>query len=468
MRTLQLIKREPDKAYVDDMLWLPKTLINPGGIKTALEFWELDKDPPVLRRLWDETRDHLICPREFLKPENYPQFSFPFVDLTPKSFPRTGVRIKNPPRNEDQVKADAAFAKASAGVLNLACGKGKTYLALKKIADLGCPALIVVHNSFLMNQWVNDAIPTHLELPQGEKVGIIQGEVVDWKHPITVAMIQTLASREADGKLPAEMREWFGVVVYDEVHHLSAPVFATTAPIVLGQRYGLTATHQRVDGLDFIFKFHLGDVFYVDLVQKLIPRVYFQKTPVSFELDIPKVRDRKGELSIGKLRSYIGNLEESNRFRASCLKEALKEGRKIIAVSHSKNQLCNLHKMFPDSGLIVQETPQEERHRIVKRSKVTFAIASLGAEGLDDDQLDTVFILLPFGSRGTRPNDLQQVIGRVQRELPGRKAPVVVIFDDEHIRPLRAMCHTMRNQLRHWDKFVQGMPAIPFQNLAVP
>lgn len=461
---LRLVLREPDKAYVSDMLWLPKKLVPVQAIKEGLQYWDVEGRQAVMRRLYEETEHHLVCPREYIKPVQYPQYPFPFVDLTPKDFPKAAFTMKKDFRDDDQRRAWEALEEAHGGILNLACGKGKTYLALRKAAAIGRPLLVIVHNSYLMDQWVNFAIPEHVDLPPGESVGVIQGERFDWKHPITVAMIQTFAARLEEGRIPMEFRSHFGTAVYDEVHHLSAPVFVQTAPAITGLRFGLTATEKRADGFDFIYKYHIGDVFYTDLMQTLIPRIYFQLTPVYIDLKIDEIRDKRGELNIGKLRTYVGRLDSSNIFRAKCIQEALDQGRKILCVSHSKEQLIKLHEMFPGSGLIVQETPADERAEIVKKSRLSFAIARLGFEGLDDKELDTVFVLLPF----KQPNDLQQVMGRIQRLMDGKRTPVIIIFEDVRIGPLRGMCRTMKENLKDWDKHVPGMPPLDFTILSAP
>lgn len=455
---IRFITRHPDKAYVGSNLWLPKKHIAEKAIKEGLQYWSMEGKTPTLRKLWSDSRDHIICPREFIRPEQYSDFSFPFIDLSHSNFPQAKFRVKKDPRDDEQRRAYEAMAVSAGGILNLACGKGKTFLSLKRAADIGFPTLVVVHNTFLMNQWVDEAIPNHVELAPKQKVGVIRGKKFDWKHPITVAMIHTLASLVESGNIPIEFREHFGTVIYDEVHHLSAPVFATTADLVSGYRYGLTATQKRLDGSEFVYKYHIGDIFYSDLKQDLIPRIYFQYTPISVDLERKEVLDVKGELNIGKLRSYIGGLESSNKFRAECIQEALDQGRKVLCVSHSKDQLINLNKMFPGSGLVVEETPAEERSAIVKKSKVCFAIARLGFEGLDDDGLDTVFVLLPFKS----PNDLQQVMGRVQRKKEGKKTPVVIVFEDINIKPFKAMCGTMKSHLKDWDKHAPGMPPLSY------
>lgn len=443
--TLRLVRREPDKAYVCDMLWLPKRKLAESSIKESLQFWTAEKGVAVLQRLWDETNHHLICPREFLAPETYKNYGFDFVDLSTRRFTRTHLGSKIRIRDE-QAAAYAALARARGGVLNLAPGKGKTVLSLQKIVDTQVPALIVVHNTFLWEQW-QEKIHEFIYMPIGKKIGRVQGQEFDWKHPITIAMIHTLANRADNGTIPMDFRKHFGMVVFDEVHHLSAPLFAKSAPLVQGMRFGLTATANRLDGMEFIYKYHIGDVFYSDLEQDLQPRIYFQKTPVYFSLDIEEVLDISGQVSIPKMRTFIGDHDISNQFRYNCINDALKEGRKIICLSHSKKQLQNLSDMFPGSGLVIQETPQEKRGEIVRKSRICFAIAQLGGEGLDDDMLDTLFVLTPFSS----PNDLQQFMGRIQRAKPGKKTPVVVVFDDVSLKPFHGLCHKLKKTLKEWD-----------------
>lgn len=439
---LCLVRREPDKAYVADKLWLPKAYVAVDALKQSLQYYLAKDRTMILERLWDETRDHLIVPREFIAPKDYTRYPFPFVDLTPRRFPVSGLHSRITLRDARQEAAYAALASTHSGLLNLAPGRGKTVLALKRIADLGCPGLVVVHNTFLYEQWQNQ-IAKFVSLPPREEVGTIQGEKFDWEHPITIAMIHTLALRAKADKIPPEFQRHFGVVFYDEVHHLAAPLFCSTAPLILGHRYGLTATDKRADGLEFIYNYALGPVFYSDMTPEMMPEVFFQQTPVDIDLKDPKVHDIYGEVNISKLRSYLGRDPVGNEFRYHCIKEAYDSGRKILAVGHAKDQLIEMSKLFPDSGLVIQETPQKERPDIVAKSRVAFAIARLGIEGLDDPSMDVLFFLTPFSSE----NDLIQALGRIQRSHAGKRIPIVVIFEDNRVRPLYHLCAKLKKIL---------------------
>lgn len=452
---VRLVVKEPGKAYVSNMLWLPKDRVRSATVQEALQFWEVRKGKTVLTKLWEENDTHILVPREFITPPQYVNYSFPFIDLNPRRFKRTHIEDNIKWKDDDQEKAWAALSRSNGGILNLACGKGKTVLALKKIAANQVPTLIVVNDGVQLDHWKKE-IEQHLILPPGESVGEYQGTNLDWKHSITVAMIQTLAGHVRDGKLPPGFGEWFGLACFDEIHHLAAPFFVLTAPIVNGQRFGLTATADRLDQMQWVYNYHVGDVFYSDLSQDLIPTVYFQETDVVVDEDNDDVKDVRGEIHISKLRSFLGNNDRSMQVREFCIREALDAGRKVLCIGHAKNMLIDLSERFQGSALCVAETPQDERISSVQQSRIAFAIRKLGAECLNDKALDALFILTELSS----PNDLQQMIGRVQRAHPTKMPPVVIIFDDVYIDKLHRLLYGAKKYLRDNQ--------IPYKILSVP
>lgn len=453
---VNLVVKKPDSAYVSTMLWLPKALIRAEAVKNALQYWEVKGGDTVLTKFWSETEHHLVIPREFISPEQYRNYGFPFIDLTPRRFARTHISDKIAMRNEEQVKAWEHLQRARGGILNLACGKGKTVLALKKISELNVPSLIVVNDGVQLNHWKGE-IERHLILPSGEAIGIYQGNLEDWKRPITIATIQTLARRAMDGEVPPEFSTWFGSVWFDEVHHLSAPWFVLSAPLVTGLRFGLTATADRLDQRQWVYNFHVGEIFYTDLEQPLIPEVFFQETDVIIDEDSREARDKAGEVSVSKLRSVLGVHPRSLQIREFCIREAADAGRKVLSISHSKQMLINLAERFPASALVISETPAEDRIPAVRASRVAFSIEKLGKECLSDDALDALFILTPFSS----PNDLQQMIGRVQREFLGKRLPIVVIFWDKRVERFTGMIYQLKKTLKQWKIKFQDLPVPP-------
>lgn len=460
---LRLVPKEPDKAYVANQLWLPKAGVRAGPIQRALEFQvpgrdEEGKQVQIDLRLWDESKYHLICPREFLNVVDYPNYRFPFVDLRPE-FERVEFEDLVTPRDEEQERAAQALTLHDNGLFVLACGKGKTKLAQKKIAQQAGPALVIVPDGGIKSQWVESIYGNGEDKEPGLRfngtLGNIEGSELDWKHPVTLALVTTLALRIKQGAIPEEMFRYFKTVVYDEVHRIGAPFFSLTAPPFYGDRIGLTATWKREDGLDPIYRFHIGEPFYCDLRQELIPRIYFEQTPVNFDWSQTLIN---GTPNISMLRSAIGKDLEANTYRYWAIWEALKHGRKVLCLSHSKSQLKLMHAMFPGSGLILGATPKDERMGILRNHQLCFAISKLGSEGVDDDALDTLFWLTPFRSKIS----LQQSMGRIQRAKEGKKTPVMTVFEDALVDPLKGLCRKLRQNLKEWGFVMETLQPQPY------
>jgi superfamily II DNA or RNA helicase len=441
-----MVPKEPDKAYVSNRLWLPKSRIREYQVKQALQFLVNAEGGQELLRLWDDSTHHVVCPREFLPPSQYPFYKFPFIDLRPQ-FGRVEFEDCVVPRDETQEKAWQVFAKNDNGILNLGCGKGKTKLAVKKIAQKKTPTLVIVPDGGIYTQW-EEAIHGGAHSPVGLRfsgpTGNIRGGEFDWENcPVVLALMPSLALKIRDGKVPEEFFRYFGLIIYDEVHITGAPVFSLTAAPFYGDRIGLTATVQREDGLDPIYRYHLGEPFYTDLTQDLIPHIYFWRTPA--QLDV-KACIRGKTVNVSLLRTALGRDYAGNVYRYWAISQAVKEGRKILCLSHSKDQLKLFHALFPESGLILGATPQDERTHILRSHQITFAIAKLGSQGVDDPKLDTLFWLTPFRSKIS----LQQSMGRIQRAYEGKGQPIMVVFEDHLTGPLKGLCTKLRSNLYGW------------------
>jgi DNA excision repair protein ERCC-3 len=135
------------------------------------------------------------------------------------------------------------------GVLVLPCGAGKTVIGLGTICEVQAATLILTTNTTSVRQWVQELIDkTSIDPSQ---VGEYTGERKEVK-PITVATYQILTYRNKAGEEFPHLqllteRDW-GLIIYDEVHLLPAPVFRMTAGIQAKRRLGLTATLVREDG----------------------------------------------------------------------------------------------------------------------------------------------------------------------------------------------------------------------------
>lgn len=460
MEHLSFARRDPNVGYFGRQLWLPKAHINSRSVKRGLEFPIPDDEGISYLQLWDESGDHLIVPREFIPRSQFYTLAFPIYSLSPTQFPKVGIKSKIVldfvrPWETVQEEAFEDMKNAQSGLLNLACGRGKTVVALHHMAWRGVPALVIVNNTTLINQW-RERIEEFLEVDEG--IGVVQGppSTWDWEgRGIVLAMLHSLALRYEE--VPPGFDRYFGSIYYDEVHHLSAPLFSRTAPLFYGERHGLTATVEREDGLEPIYQYHIGEVYHRNLSQDMPPRIYFQQHPIQIDYRDREVRekiyDARGMINIPKLRTYLGTLPECNEFIAEKLERPLLAGRKILTLSHSVDQLRLLNEMFEDSGLCTGREKPEKRIETLRSKQITFGTLQLVREALDESSLDTLFIITPFGSSAIDIggfNTLQQAMGRIQRYREGKKTPVLVIFDHIYIQKFHRMCSKLKQQLRKW------------------
>ena len=152
-----------------------------------------------------------------------------------------------------QREAVAGFTAAGSGVIVLPCGAGKTLVGLGAMAALSVRTLVLVTSTLAARQWREELLARTTLAP--EQVGEYSGSRKQ-VAPVTIATYQVLVTRRRGVHPHLDLlgRGDWGLVVYDEVHLLPAPVFRMTAEIQARRRLGLTATLVREDGRE-------GDVF---------------------------------------------------------------------------------------------------------------------------------------------------------------------------------------------------------------
>lgn len=352
---MRVIRRDPNKGYLDQLLWIPKSHVNVEGVKNALTFQFSEEKEIRLLTLWRETATHLLVPREFW--DTASEFPFPIVDCRPTTYERVDIRSKIkldhtirsgqlvPTGETVQRESLQAMLQARGGILQLACGKGKTVVALELAATLRIPTLIVVDTTQLVDQWQR-AIHDFLDVPGG--VGMIGDGQFDWNHPIVIATYHTLARLAAT--MPEEVRRHFGLIIWDEAHHVAAPTFARSADLFSGRRFGLTATPNRADGLHVVYNFHIGKVVYKNLKQDLKPRIIFRWTGLELDKNDALVqnatRDVNGELHLNKIATHFGKWRKRLDLIISEVRMAVEQGRKVLVLSKSIDEVVNLQALW--------------------------------------------------------------------------------------------------------------------------
>lgn len=145
-----------------------------------------------------------------------------------------------------QRQAAAAFLASGSGVVVLPCGAGKTAVAMAAMASVSSRTLVLVTNTVASRQWQAELL-AHTSLREDE-IGEYSGERKEIR-PVTVATYQIVIKKRGglNPHMEALSAEDWGLIVYDEVHLLPAPVFRMTADIQSRRRLGLTATLVRED-----------------------------------------------------------------------------------------------------------------------------------------------------------------------------------------------------------------------------
>lgn len=416
-------EREPELAYIDTWLWLPKSKISVETLRRSLRIPILVRDELSHIECWRESKHHLGVPRQRIDPSLLP---YDVVDLRPRTFEPVGIRSGIEldsllPEKDDQTRAYDDIVNATGGILNLSCGLGKTVIMLHAIAKWGVPTLIINDKIHILKQWKGE-IDRFLEVDGG--IGWVQGnpKTWDWQKPITLASLKTLTDHR--DRIPLEMIRWPGVIVWDEIHHLGARGFSVTAPLFPGRRYGATATTKRSDGAQVVYYWHVGREVHVNKTQDLIPTVKVVRSRTSVDVRHPDCLDVTGNVHPAKLRIHVGRQESETELVLKYVQEAQSKGRDLVVVSTSKEQVRSLHGLVPDSGIIDAEVDPDVRGEVLNSHKVTFGTIHILSEAINKRSLDSLLLLMEFSSEIW----MEQAVGRIQRVLEGKKSIRVIMI----------------------------------------
>lgn len=374
--------------------------------------------------------------REFdgglLVPRAYEDFGYPdnSVSLGGEIEIKSSINLR-----EEQVPAvEAVMSHVVAkggGILFAPCGKGKTVMGLEMIRRLGRKALVLVHKSFLVDQWVERA---QTFLPDA-KVGLWQrDQVPTGDEDIVIGMVQSIVNPRR--VYPEEVYSMFGTLVADETHRYAAPMWQEAiSNFGAAYRIGLTATPQRKDGLHDVFFSHIGPIVYWMEGHKRVPLIWRIGTNTRFSRRSYSLYN--GEVNTSKLVTMVSKVENRTDQIVSFAIRALKMGRKVLILServaHTKemNELLKT-KLSDDleSALYIGGMKQKDRDAASEADVIcgTYAMAQ---EGLDIPRLDTLILATPKTS-------ITQSVGRILRDAPDKKDPVVVDFVDSEIPVLRS------------------------------
>ena len=327
----------------------------------------------------------------------------------------------------------------SGGIINLPCGYGKTVLALYLAAELKVKTLVIVHKTFLQDQWVARAKEF-----TNAKIGIIRQKKIDTQNKdIVIGMLQSISMIDYDEKIFDD----FGLVIYDEAHHIISKVFSN-ALFKINSKYiiGLTATPNRSGNLTKGLRLHLGDIIYkIDKKddENAIVKVFnYQSTDKLF---MEKKMFMKGSVkpNLQKMINNVCNINDRNKLLIDIIFNIWNiEDRKILVLSGRTTKVEHLRILKTildnkiqdeiDQGRLLSnecnsyfytgKTSQLERSEAEKYADILFATYEMAHEGLDIPRLNTIIMTTPKSS-------VQQAIGRIMRKAGNDICVTPLIID---------------------------------------
>ena len=309
----------------------------------------------------------------------------------------------------------------------MACGNGKTVMALHIAAALGRRTMVIVHKEFLLNQWrerIGQFLPD-------ASVGRVQGPVLEADRDVVLVMLQTLASREfPDGAL-----DGFGTVIVDECHHCSAEVFSRALhKINFRHSLGLSATINRKDGLGRVFQWFLGAV--VHRPARRDDKGAVEARVLRFEgpdAAAPQYREESFvcgvRINMARMVSNVCAHAPRTAFLVATLLEAMARpgGCKALVLSERRNHLVDIQReiLRAQPSLTVGFYVGGLKEAQLKASEscdVILGTFSMAAEGMDIPALDTLVLASP-------KSDIEQSVGRILRQRPDERTHVPRVID---------------------------------------
>ncbi|MCR5187855.1 MAG: DEAD/DEAH box helicase [Treponema sp.] len=302
------------------------------------------------------------------------------------------------------------------GTIVLPCGAGKTIVGMTIMDMLKTSTLIITTNISAVHQWIDELLDkTNLTADQ---IAEYSGENKEIKQ-VTVATYQVLTWRpDKEGPYPHfsifHERPW-GLIIYDEVHMLPAPVFRVVAELQAVRRVGLTATLVREDGCEgYVFSL-VGPKRY-DVPWKELERDHWIASAECIEVrvDLPVSQEIDYAVASAREKHKIASM---NPDKLPIVKEIIEKcpNDKILVIGQYLDQLDQITKML-GCPIITGKTPNAERDKIYtefRQGKIKVLVVSKVAN-FAIDLPDASLAIQVSGTFGSRQEEAQR-LGRILR-----------------------------------------------------
>jgi len=345
----------------------------------------------------------------------------------------TPFRLRDYQHDAVEVFHRDGSVRGGSGVIVLPCGAGKTIVGIGAMARVGRKTLILTTNHTAVNQWRRELLEK-TELTE-QDIGEYTGQTKEIRS-VTISTYQILTYRRRKTEpfvhfTLFSQNDW-GLVIYDEVHMLPAPVFRATADIQATRRLGLTATLVREDG-------HEDDVFTLigpkrfDMPWKVLERQGWIAEALCREVRVPLGKDLRKEYVLADLRAQF-RLASENPAKLDVLEALLRahRGDLVLVIGQYLRQLDRVAERIR-APLITGKTPKDERieryEAFSSGREPVLIVSKVGNFAVDLPEARVIVQL--SGTFGSRQEEAQR-LGRVLRpKADGRGARFYTLVSDE-------------------------------------
>jgi superfamily II DNA or RNA helicase len=311
-----------------------------------------------------------------------------------------------------------SYPGITSGCLALHTGFGKTVLALHLIKHFGVRCLWLSHTNQLLTQ-LQERAQSFLNVHVDDLF-----ENPDSNAPIITCTIQSLLRRD----LPQQTLDSFGLLIIDEVHHMSAPSFSQAfhkiggIPITIG----LSATLERKDGLESVFQYAIGKILSVRILQvTTVPKVLVVQNCWNIDITL----NRAGDPLFAQAITDLSRLPEYNDVILRTIRDIFEEEpqRRLLVLTDRKEHILLLDSLLHsnttfDVGAIHGNVKDADIHNVLHANppkQIILATYGLASEGFDCPGLNAVMMATPR-------NDIRQSVGRILGERVTSVQPLII------------------------------------------
>lgn len=327
-------------------------------------------------------------------------------------------------RKYQNESSDIFFAnntvRGGSGVIVLPCGAGKTIVGIKIMSLLKTETLILVTNITAARQWIEEILDKTVLTP--DMIGEYSGEIKELK-PITIATYQILVYRKnkKEDFLHFDIfnkKNW-GLIIYDEVHLLPAPVFRMVAEIQSKRRLGLTATLIREDGKESEVFSLIGPKKY-DMPWKVLEKQGWIAKAVCTEMRISLSSKLRYKYAVSSSKEKF-KIASTNSLKLNIIRDVIQKHKEdnILIIGQYIDQLQIIAETLSAEFIHgkVKNIIREELYGKFKKGEIKILVVSKVAN-FAVDLPDANVAIQVSGTFGSRQEEAQR-LGRILRPKAG-------------------------------------------------